>query len=59
MGCDSESQQAKFITFFVFICQYFNTGFLILLSSANFKGQTATDGVLAHFFSQGTKTDFD
>ena len=46
MGCDSESQQATFITIFIFICQYFNTGFLILLSNANFHRQFSKDSTL-------------
>ena len=58
MGANSESKRAKFITHFIFICQFFNTGCLILLANANFKNQLGLkylDGMVTY----GKKSDFD
>lgn len=55
IGMTTWSGQASTITFFVFVCQFFNTGILFLLSQANFTGQaTPLDP-----FLQGKKSDFD
>lgn len=35
VGCDTESSQMKYTTDAVFICQFFNTGFLLMLCNAN------------------------
>ena len=31
----TEDQEANFITYFIFVAQFFNTGILILLTNAN------------------------
>jgi hypothetical protein len=36
IGCSTHSKQSLYITICVFICQFFNTGFLLLLVDANF-----------------------
>jgi glucose uptake protein GlcU len=38
VGHDNESAQMRQITEVVFACQFFNTGFLLMLCSANFQG---------------------
>lgn len=38
-GCDTESQYLSFVTNVVFICQFFNTGFLPMLCTANLTHQ--------------------
>jgi len=35
IGCSTESHQMAYITDSVFICQFFNTGFLLMLCGAN------------------------
>jgi hypothetical protein len=35
VGCDTESTQMSYITNSVFICIFFNTGFLLMLCNAN------------------------
>ena len=37
-GCDTESQYLSFVTTVVFVCQFFNTGFLPMLCTANLEG---------------------
>jgi len=46
----------SFITDCVFICQFFNTGFVLMLCSANFDGQGF---VFGPWFTNGTVTDFN
>jgi len=55
VGCSTESSQMKYITDSVFICQFFNTGFLLMLVNANLEGQ----GFLFGSFFQGNISDFD
>ena len=38
VGHDNESEQMKQVTNVVFACQFFNTGFLLMLCNANFNG---------------------
>jgi hypothetical protein len=38
VGCDDESNQMEHITNIVFICQFFNTGILLLMVNANAEG---------------------
>mmetsp|Transcript_8384 Transcript_8384/g.14010 ORF Transcript_8384/g.14010 Transcript_8384/m.14010 type:complete len:683 (+) Transcript_8384:250-2298(+) len=38
VGCSTESTQMKYITDCVFACQFFNTGFLLMLCNANLVG---------------------
>lgn len=56
VGQDSQSGQMSFITDCVFICQFFNTGFVLMLCSANFDSQGFFWG---GFFTDGTFTDFN
>jgi hypothetical protein len=35
VGCQTESDQMRYITDSVFICIFFNTGFLVMLCNAN------------------------
>lgn len=37
-GCDTESIKLQFITNVVFVCQFFNTGVLPMLCTANLTG---------------------
>ena len=37
VGVDTESSQMKYTTDAVFVCQFFNTGFLLMLCNANLK----------------------
>ena len=39
VGCDDQSNQMQHITNVVFLCQFFNTGCLLMLCNANFAGQ--------------------
>jgi hypothetical protein len=39
VGCNTESQQMIYITNLVFICQFFNTGILPMLLTANLENQ--------------------
>ena len=41
VGCSTESQQMKYITDSVFLCIFFNTGFLLMLVNANLEEQGA------------------
>ena len=54
VGIDTESSQMKYTTDAVFICQFFNTGFLLMLCNANLKEQS---GLLSMF--DGTDSDFN
>jgi len=38
-GCDTESIKLQFVTNVVFVCQFFNTGVLPMLCTANLTGQ--------------------
>jgi len=55
VGCQTESGLSSYITFFIFLCTFFNTGFLLLIINANFKGQ----GFLAYLFNKKELTDFN
>jgi len=55
VGCDDESNQMRHITNVVFLCQWFNTGWLLMLCNANMDGQ---GGPLARLFA-GYGTDFN
>ena len=56
VGCGTHSKQSALITICVFFCQFFNTGFLLLLVDANFTQQGNS------FFFQyfdGKQSDFN
>lgn len=55
IGCDDESNRMQHITNIIFICQFFNTGILLLLCNANGEGQ----GIMAKVFTKGYDTDFN
>lgn len=55
VGCQTESGEMSYVTDCVFICQFFNTGFLLMLCGANLYGQGLPFGV----FFQGSISDFD
>ena len=54
VGIDTESSQMKYTTDAVFICQFFNTGFLLMLCNANLKSQSPLLSVFA-----GSDSDFN
>jgi hypothetical protein len=55
VGCDTESTQMSFITNSVFICIFFNTGFLLMLCNANLTEQSYLFGA----FFKGNISDFN
>ena len=55
VGCSTESQQMKYITDSVFLCIFFNTGFLLMLVNANLEMQ----GYLVAKHFKGGISDFD
>jgi hypothetical protein len=54
VGCQTESEQMRYITDSVFICIFFNTGFLVMLCNANLENQ----GPMFKGF-HGNDTDFN
>ena len=58
VGCSTESTQMIYITNMVFICQFFNTGILPMLCTANLEGQLPPK--IVNFFNlKGGSTDFN
>ena len=57
IGCSTESHQMTYITDSVFLCQFFNTGFLLMLCGANLTEQP----ILAHIpgLPVGSMSDFN
>jgi hypothetical protein len=55
VGCSTESTQMKFITDCVFICIFFNTGFLLMLCNSNLTEQSYLMGA----FFKGNDSDFN
>jgi len=35
VGCDTQSREMSFVTIAVFLCTFFNTGFLLMIVNAN------------------------
>jgi len=35
VGCDTQSREMSFVTLAVFLCTFFNTGFLLMIVNAN------------------------
>lgn len=58
VGCDTESQYLSFVTNVVFVCQFFNTGFLPMLCTANLSGQIPAKFVKM-FNLYGSDSDFN
>jgi hypothetical protein len=58
MGCSTESTQLIYITNMVFICQFFNTGILPMLCTANLEGQLPPKIISALGLTGGAK-DFN
>lgn len=56
VGQDTDSARMSFITDCVFICQFFNTGFVLMLCSANFDNQGFFFG---GWFRDGVFSDFN
>jgi hypothetical protein len=54
VGCSSESSRLQYITSCIFVCQFFNTGFLVMLVNANLNGQ---GWILGKIFN-GSESDF-
>lgn len=52
------SQETFFIMIFIFCAQFVNTGFIVMLSDANFKDIDGGNGPLSNIFSVGKETDF-
>lgn len=55
VGCSTESTQMKYITDCVFICIFFNTGFLLMLCNSNLTEQSYLWGALF----KGNDSDFN
>lgn len=58
MRCSTESTQMIYITEMVFICQFFNTGILPMLCTANLEGQLPPK-IVSLFNLKGDSSDFD
>lgn len=58
MGCSTESTQLVYVTNMVFICQFFNTGILPMLCTANLEGQLPPKLIRA-FGLHGDSRDFN
>jgi len=58
VGCDTESTYLAFVTNVVFVCQFFNTGFLPVLCTANLTGQLPIKIVETLKFT-GADSDFN
>lgn len=58
MGCSTESDQLIYITNMVFICQFFNTGILPMLCTANLEHQLPP-AIVAMFGLSGDIRDFN
>lgn len=56
-GCDTESIKLQFVTNVVFVCQFFNTGVLPMLCTANFYGQLPF-GLVKGLNLLGSDSDF-
>jgi len=56
--CSTESTQMIYITNMVFVCQFFNTGILPMLCSANLEGQLPPK-IVDMFNLKGDSTDFN
>lgn len=57
-GCDTESIKLQFVTNVVFVCQFFNTGVLPMLCTANFTGQLP-EGIVKGLNLLGGDSDFN
>ena len=58
MGCSTESRQMVYITNVVFVCQFFNTGVLPMLCTANLNHQLPT-WIVNMFGFNGPISDFN
>lgn len=57
-GCDTESIKLMFVTNVVFVCQFFNTGVLPMMVTANMQGQLPESWVKG-FNLMGPDSDFN
>jgi hypothetical protein len=57
-GCDTESIKLQFVTNVVFVCQFFNTGVLPMLCTANLSGQLPA-GFVKSLNMLGADSDFN
>jgi hypothetical protein len=58
IGCSTETDQMIYITNMVFLCQFFNTGILPMLLTANLEGQLPP-AIVKMFGLKGSSRDFD
>ena len=56
VGCSTESTKMSYITDMIFICQFFNTGFLLMICNSD---MTEQGGLLKALFHKGALSDFE